>query len=66
MYLTATGPDIMHSVSLLSRYMHCVIEIHFQAAKIILRYVKDTIDYGISFNKVESLSFHGYSNSDWA
>ncbi|XP_052735542.1 secreted RxLR effector protein 161-like [Vigna angularis] len=66
MYLTATRPDIMHSVSLLSRYMHCASEIHFQAAKRILRYVKGTFDYGIWFNKVESLSFHGYSDSDWA
>ncbi|WVZ15253.1 hypothetical protein V8G54_012819 [Vigna mungo] len=66
MYLTATRPDIMHSVSLLSRYMHCASEIHFQAAKRILRYVKGTIDYGIWFKKVESLSFHGYSDSDWA
>nr|KYP62375.1 Retrovirus-related Pol polyprotein from transposon TNT 1-94 [Cajanus cajan] len=47
MYLTATRPDIMHSVSLLSRYMHCASEIHFQAAKRILRYVKGTIDYGV-------------------
>ncbi|WVZ10601.1 hypothetical protein V8G54_015131 [Vigna mungo] len=64
--LTATRLDIMHSVSLLSRYMHCASEIYFQAAKRILRYVKGTIDYGIWFNIVESLSFHGYSDSDWA
>ena len=33
MCLTATRPDIMHAVSLLSRYMHCASEIHFQAEK---------------------------------
>ncbi|RVX14481.1 Retrovirus-related Pol polyprotein from transposon RE1 [Vitis vinifera] len=33
MYLTATRPDIMFSVSLLSRFMHCASEVHFQAAK---------------------------------
>jgi len=66
MYLTTTRPNIMHLVSLLSRYMHCASEIHFQAAKRILRYFKGTIDYGIRFNNVESLSFHGYSDSDWA
>ena len=29
MYLTATRPDIMNATSILSRYMHCVSEIHF-------------------------------------
>ena len=56
----------MHAVSLLSRYMHCASEIHFQAAKRILKYVKGTIDYGIRFNQVKNFNLHGYSNSDWA
>ncbi|KAM7489733.1 hypothetical protein LguiB_027217 [Lonicera macranthoides] len=66
MYLTATRPDIMHAVSLLSRYMHCASEIHFQSAKRILRYVKGTIDYGVRFSQVKNFSLHGYSDSDWA
>ena len=66
MYLTVTGPDIMHAVSLLSRYMHCASEIHFQGAKRILRYVKGTVDYGIKFSQVKNFSLHGYSDSDWA
>ena len=64
MYLTTTRPDIMHAVGLLSRYMHCASEIHFQAAKRILRYVKGTIDYGIRFSQVRDFSFHGYSDSN--
>ncbi|KAJ9675995.1 hypothetical protein PVL29_024803 [Vitis rotundifolia] len=47
MYLTATRLDIMNVVSLLSRYMHCASDIHFQATKRIVRYVKGTIDYGL-------------------
>ena len=66
MCLTATRPDIMLAVSLLLRYMHCASEIHFQAAKRILRYVKGTIDYGIKFNQVKNFHLHGYSDSDWA
>jgi uncharacterized cupredoxin-like copper-binding protein len=66
MYLTATRPDIMYAVSLLSRYMHCASEIHFQAAKRILRYVKGTLDYGIRFSQVKSFCLLGYSDSDWA
>ncbi|XP_074379364.1 retrovirus-related Pol polyprotein from transposon TNT 1-94 isoform X2 [Apium graveolens] len=66
MYLTITRPDIMNAVSILSRYMHCASEIHFQAGKRILRYVKGTIDYGVKFSKVENFRLHGYADSDLA
>ncbi|XP_028078659.1 uncharacterized protein LOC114280479 [Camellia sinensis] len=49
MYLTATRPVIMNAISLLLQYMRCASEIHFQAAKRIVRYIKGTIDYGLSF-----------------
>ncbi|XP_059592560.1 uncharacterized mitochondrial protein AtMg00810-like [Vitis vinifera] len=66
MYLTTTRLDIMNVVSLLSRYMHCASEIHFQAAKRIVRYVKGTIDYGLRFCQVKNFTLHGYSDSAWA
>ena len=66
MSLTAKRLDIMYAISLLSRYMHCVSEIHFQAAKHVLRYVKGTIDYGIKFSQVKNFILHGYSDSNWA
>lgn len=62
--LIATRPDIMHAMSLLSSYMHCASEIHFQAAKRIFRYVKGIIDYGIRFSQVKNFTLHGYSDSD--
>ncbi|XP_044475741.1 secreted RxLR effector protein 161-like [Mangifera indica] len=66
MYLTATRPDIMFVVSLLSRFMHCATEVHFKVAKRVLRYIKGTTDFGIMFEKSENLNFHGYADSDWA
>lgn len=57
MYLTATRPNILYAVSLLSRYMHCANEIHFQAAKRVLRYVKGTANFGIMFKKNQIFSF---------
>eukprot|EP00253_Pinus_taeda_P007977 PITA_07977 len=41
MYLTATMPDIMHDVSLISKFIERPKEAHWQATKIIMRYVKD-------------------------
>ena len=66
MYLSASRPDILHAVSLLSRYMNCASRIHFQAAKRILRYVKGTIDFGVRYHYVKNFRLHGYSDSDWA
>ncbi|XP_028068594.1 uncharacterized protein LOC114271183 [Camellia sinensis] len=65
MYLTATRPDIMNAISLLSKYMLCASEIHFQAAKRIVRYIKGTINYGLRFCQVKNFTLHGYSDSDW-
>ncbi|KAH9715988.1 hypothetical protein KPL71_021282 [Citrus sinensis] len=66
MYLTATRPDIMFDVSLLSRYMHCASELHYKAAKRVLRYIKGTLDHGIKFEKEDKLILHGFADSDWA
>eukprot|EP00253_Pinus_taeda_P031585 PITA_31585 len=41
MYLTATRPDIIHAISLISRFMERPKETHWKVAKRILRYVKD-------------------------
>jgi hypothetical protein len=66
MYLTATRPDIMHVVSLLSRFMHCASEVHFKAAKRVMRYIKGTLSYGIQFSCIENFNLQGYADSDWA
>ncbi|XP_052308549.1 uncharacterized mitochondrial protein AtMg00810-like [Populus trichocarpa] len=66
MYLTATRSDIAFAVSLLSRFMHCASELHLQAAKRIVRYVKGTISYGIKYSHLQNFMLHGYSDSDWA
>ena len=66
MYLTATHPDLMFSVSLISRYMECPTDSHFQAAKRILRYIKGTIVFGIFYKKGGRAELVGYSDSDYA
>ncbi|CAL8157460.1 unnamed protein product [Prunus armeniaca] len=66
MYLTATRPDIMFSVSLVSRFMENPYSNHWEAAKRILRYVKGTVDYGIFYEANIPINLVGYTDSDLA
>ncbi|KAG8473238.1 hypothetical protein CXB51_035235 [Gossypium anomalum] len=66
LYLTATRPDILYAVNLLSRFMQCYNFTHFKTAKRVLRYVKGTLSYGVKFERAEELKLVGYSDSDWA
>eukprot|EP00253_Pinus_taeda_P023712 PITA_23712 len=66
MYLTATRPDIMHVVSLISRFMERPKEAYWQAEKRILRYVKGTKRFGILYTASECSDLIGYTDSDWA
>ncbi|XP_047326610.1 uncharacterized mitochondrial protein AtMg00810-like [Impatiens glandulifera] len=61
-----TRPNITHSVSLLSRFLNEQIQIHFAAAKRILRYLKGTKTQGIEFKKESKCKLVGYTDSDWA
>ena len=56
MYLTATRPDMMFVTCLISRYMARPMEIHLQAAKRVLRYLKGTVNYGIHYKRGEKES----------
>ncbi|XP_020263962.1 uncharacterized protein LOC109839911 [Asparagus officinalis] len=66
MYLTATRPDILFPVSLISRFMNCASEVHLRAAKRILRYIQGTVNYGVKFEKCQNFKLYGFSDSDWA
>eukprot|EP00253_Pinus_taeda_P004619 PITA_04619 len=66
MYLTVTRPDIMHAVSLISKFMERPKETHWQAAKRILRYVNGTKGFGILYSSFESFMLTSYTDSDWA
>ncbi|PKI36229.1 hypothetical protein CRG98_043381 [Punica granatum] len=65
-YLTATRPDIMFAVSVLSRFMNCASQLHMIAAKRVVRYLKGTATFGIKFTKGNQLKLNGFADSDWA
>ncbi|KAG8647676.1 hypothetical protein MANES_09G096383v8 [Manihot esculenta] len=64
MYLTASRFDIMHIVSLISRFMHCASEEHLQIAKCIVRFIKGIIDFGVKYACSQNFKLVGFSHSD--
>ncbi|XP_028072934.1 uncharacterized protein LOC114275134 [Camellia sinensis] len=66
MYLTEARPNIMYSVSLISRYMECPAEYHLLVTKRVLRYLKGTFDFGVFYKKKVALDLIGFCESDYA
>jgi hypothetical protein len=66
MYLTATRPDLMFVVSLISRYAGQPTELHLQAAKRVLRYLKGTTNFRIFYKKGGSDELIAFTDSDYA
>lgn len=66
MYLTGTRPDIIFSVSLISRYMESPTEMLLLAAKRILRYVRSTTEFGLFYKKEDESGLIGFTDSDYA
>ena len=61
---TVSRPDISFSVSVLARSMHAYSEVHWMAAKNVLRYLKGTLGYAICYDGCTSIA--GFTDSDWA
>jgi hypothetical protein len=66
MYLKNTRPDICFVVNTLSEHMVDPREVHWIAAKHILRYLKGTIEFGLQYLQRDQINLVGYSDSDWA
>ncbi|GJX27946.1 ribonuclease H-like domain, reverse transcriptase, RNA-dependent DNA polymerase [Tanacetum coccineum] len=64
-YLLHTRPDLSYSVGLLSRFMQEPREQHMKAIKQVLRYVKGTKDYGITYKHNGGDKIHGFSDSSY-
>ncbi|WVZ75672.1 hypothetical protein U9M48_023707 [Paspalum notatum var. saurae] len=56
-YLTFTRPDITYAVQQ---------ESHLTALKCLLRYLRDTVDYGLLLHRSSSAELVVYTNADWA
>ena len=65
-YLTLTMPDISFAVNKVCQFLHAPTNVHFTAAKPIVRYVKGTLSIGLDFSKSSSNLVSAFSDSDWA
>jgi hypothetical protein len=66
LYLTASRSDIAFSVGVCARFQANPKESHPTAVKRIIRYVNDTLLYGIWYSRETNLVVVGYSDVDWA
>ena len=58
-------PDIAFAVSTLSQHLKCWSKDHWEAAKRILRYLKETVSFGILYENRSNM-IQVYSDSDFA
>ncbi|KAJ9560810.1 hypothetical protein OSB04_005970 [Centaurea solstitialis] len=64
-YLLHTRPDLSYSVGLLSRFMQEPKEQHMKAIRQVLRYIKGTLNFGITYKKKGGCKLLGYSDSSY-
>jgi hypothetical protein len=65
MYLMNTRPYICFFVNTLSQFLVEPIRIHLVVAKHVMRYLKGTLDCGLSYNGDHDFRLIGYTDSDW-
>lgn len=61
-----TRCDIAYVVHLVSQYLSCYGQDHWVQAKRILRYLKETSDYCITYRAGGEFKLLGHTDSDWA
>jgi hypothetical protein len=65
MYLTNTRPDICFAVNTLIKFLVEPRRVHLVAAKHVMRYLKGTMDYGLSYDGDHDFTLSGYTDADW-
>ena len=61
-----TRPDIAQAVGVVSKFCANPTQSHLTAAKRILRYLKGTVNLGLSYKRCADGNLIGYSDADWA
>ena len=66
MYLMNTRPDICFAMNTLNQFLVEPRRVHLVAAKHVMRYLKGTMDYGLSYDGDHDFTLSGYIDADWA
>jgi hypothetical protein len=66
MCLMNTRPDICFSMNTLIQFLVEPRHVHLVAAKHVMRYLKGTIDCGLSYDGDHNFTLSGYTDVDWA
>ena len=61
-----TRPDISYATNLLGQQMSKPTQFHWNMGKKVLRYLKKTTDYSITYSKANALQLYAFSDADWA
>nr|XP_028948036.1 uncharacterized protein LOC114820882 [Malus domestica] len=64
-YLTFTRPDIAYAINTVCQFMAKPTEVHFGAVKRILRFLKGTMQHGITFSANTEVRINAFSDADW-
>lgn len=65
LYLTASRPDLCLSVGLCARYQANPKVSHLQAVKCIIKYVKETLNYGMNYTVETNSNLACFCDADW-
>jgi hypothetical protein len=66
MYLANTKSDICFVVNTLSQFLVEPRCVHIVVEKHVMRYLKGTLDFGLSYNGDHHFRLSGYTDLDWA
>src|SRR5271156_5451591 len=66
MYVVHTRPDIAHAVGIVARFSTNPKESHMTVVKRIIRYLKNTEDYGLWYKREGKFELQVYTHADWA
>ena len=64
-YFSFTRPDIAYAVNKLSQFMKAPSQLHWKAMKRVLRYLRETNQFGLRVTSIEDFNLHVYSDAHW-
>ena len=66
MYVVHTRPNIAHAVGIVARFFANPRESHITVVKIILRYLKNTEEFGLWYRREGKFELKVFTDADWA